>query len=37
MMKMGKVFRGVIERATIAETWYTSGETEGGDGVPLTL
>jgi hypothetical protein len=37
MMKMGKVFRGVIERATIAETWYTSGETVGGDGVPLTL
>ena len=37
MMKMGKVFRDVIERARVAESWYKPGEIEGGDGVPMTL
>ncbi len=37
MMKMGKVFRDVIARATIAETWFKPGQLEGGDGVLLAL
>lgn len=37
MMKMGKVFRDVIARATVVDTWFKPGELEGGDGVLLAL